>query len=306
MSSQESRSRNAFTLIELLVVIAIIAILIGLLVPAVQKVREAAARAQCTNNLKQVGLALHAYHDANKAFPPGYVSGYDTTGADTGPGWGWAALLLPQIEQVALYRTVRFDQPIEAPSNAGARVVPVSLYLCPSDTVSTTVTAMRRDSLGNPLGAICDVASANYVGNFGISEPGVDGEGLFFRGSAVAIKDIADGTSSTFMVGERSFHWGEATWVGAVTGASMVPPPNSPCPPGVWNSTGMILGHTFEGMGGPGSVGVEVNGFASRHSGGANFLFADGHVGLVLGSIDHAVYEALSTRAGGELVQGDF
>src|SRR3954465_9463951 len=115
-----TRKRSAFTLIELLVVIAIIAILIALLVPAVQKVRESAARTQCINNLKQVGLALQAYHDANKALPAGYVSRHDAASNDTGPGWGWAAHLLPYVEQQTLANRIDFKLPIEHPNNAFA------------------------------------------------------------------------------------------------------------------------------------------------------------------------------------------
>jgi prepilin-type processing-associated H-X9-DG protein/prepilin-type N-terminal cleavage/methylation domain-containing protein len=299
-------ARSAFTLIELLVVIGIIAVLIGLLLSAVQKVREAAARMRCQNNLKQIGLALHNYHDAAKCFPPGYLSNHDSAGNDTGPGWGWAAFILPQMEQQNLSNGIQLNQNIEAPANAGVRVQPVGSYLCPSDSVPTTWTATKYDSLGNPLGPICDVASASYVGVYGISEPGVDGEGIFFRNSTIRIADITDGTSQTTMVGERSFRWCEATWVGSVTNASMVPPPGSPALAGEWNGSGFVLGHTFEGNGGPGSPGTEANGFSSQHPQGANFLFADGHVQFLRTSMDHQVYKALSTRAGGEPVGGDF
>src|SRR5581483_10290170 len=193
MRRRTVRTRG-FTLIELLVVIAIIAILIGLLIPAVQKVRENANRMRCIGNLKQIGLALHIYHDEFSSFPPGYISTVDSAGNDLGPGWGWAAFALPFLEQQTLFKSINLTQGIEVPMNAPARVMIVRTYLCPSDFVKPTWTATKYDMLGNPIAPVCDVASANYVGNFGTSEPGVDGEGIFFRNSKVTFKDILDGT----------------------------------------------------------------------------------------------------------------
>src|SRR5438132_1655199 len=124
--------RDAFTLIELLVVIAIVGVLTGLLLPAVQKARESANRLKCQNNLKQIGLALHNYHDANRSFPPGYrasVPYYDGA-TDTTPGWGWGAFILPFIEQGNLDRQLNFNQPVQ---NSLVIQTMVKVYLCPSD-----------------------------------------------------------------------------------------------------------------------------------------------------------------------------
>jgi prepilin-type N-terminal cleavage/methylation domain-containing protein/prepilin-type processing-associated H-X9-DG protein len=289
-----------FTLIELMVVIAVIGILAALLIPAVQAAREASRRTQCRNNLHQIGVALQNYHDASRCFPPGYVSAFDSQGNDTGMGWGWGAILLPYVEQAALDRSANFSLPIESAPNAPARESLLNLFVCPSDTITPTWSAVERDTLGNPLATICQVASANYIGVFGVSEPGIDGEGLFFRDSRIAVRDVTDGTSDTFAVGERSQHWCQATWVGAVTGASLYPPPGSPALPQVQNSAGMVLGHTSEGP--PNSAGLECNNFSSRHGDGALFVFIDGHVQYISTYIDRPTFNALATRAGGESV----
>src|SRR4051794_4965595 len=127
------RPMRGFTLIELLVVIAIISLLIALLLPAVQAAREAARRAQCVNNLKQVGLALANYEQAQKVLPPGYVSNFDAQGNDTGPGWGWASMILPQLEQPAVFNAINFGLGVESPANLSARLSTINAFLCPSD-----------------------------------------------------------------------------------------------------------------------------------------------------------------------------
>lgn len=297
--------RRAFTLVELLVVIAIIGILLAFLLPATLASRDAARRMQCGSNLKQVGLALLSYHSGKKVFPPGYVSNYDANGDDTGPGWGWASFILPQMEEDAIYKVVHFDLPIENDINS-VRVANISTYLCPTDDIPRVWKAKSRDASGNPIAEICDVAAANYVAMFGTTEPGVDGDGMFFRNSKVAIKDIKDGSSKTIAVGERAHQLGNATWVGSVTGAYLFPDSdNTVSRPELEHSSGMVLGHAGEGIG-PGAEGGDVNQFYSLHGAGANFLFADGHVVFLSATMDYKTYLALATRAGGETIGGNY
>jgi prepilin-type N-terminal cleavage/methylation domain-containing protein/prepilin-type processing-associated H-X9-DG protein len=250
-------TRRGFTLIELLVVIAIIAILVGLLLPAVQKVREAAARTKCANNMKQIGLALHNYHDANQFFPSGYIDGQtnpnNTPDLDMGPGWGWAAYILPYVEQSAIYYNINFTQPILSGSNAAVVQTPISLYQCPSDSMQVPC-VLYDSTFSNPIGT---VAHANYVGTSGWEECfmnaggnpqpfylnsndpndsaggdptdgissmipctyGSSGVGLFYRNSKNNTTSVLDGLSNTCIVGERCSSHAPACWAGAPTGA---------------------------------------------------------------------------------------
>lgn len=276
-----SSRRRAFTLIELLVVIAIISVLIGLLVPAVQKVREAAARLQCKNNLKQIGLGLHSYHDRTGSFPPGYVSQVGRSGEDLGPGWGWAAFLLPDVEQDNLHRQITFPLDIRHANNAFARMHSLKVFQCPSDMAVNTFSVMTED--GQP---IVEVAHGNYIGCFGNNEmednPGA-GNGAFFRNSRIRIGDITDGTSNTLMVGERSSRLFRTTWTGAVVGSAEAP--------------ALVLGTADHR---PNDPHAHVEDFWSNHTQGVNFLFGDGSVRSIANAINPAVWAAIATRAGGE------
>ena len=316
-----SRRRSGFTLIELLVVIAIIGVLIGLLLPAVQASREQARRSTCVNNLKQMGLSLANYATTHGGFPPGYVSKWDAyQGKELGPGWGWGTMLLPELEQGSLYNAINFNLKIQAPDQQTVRSSLLSVHLCPSDQVAKTWTVTESETwiYGGKIYtagiSLCDVPSSNYVGVFGIAEPGVEGEGVFFRDSFVSYASITDGLSNTFSVGERSENLnagrGQATWLGAVPGATLWSCAPSPYDPdgGVCrkeDGSGMTLGHTGEGHG-PGDPHGDVNQFLSRHGRGAHFLFCDGHARYISGSINYPTYKALSTRAFGEVISGDF
>src|SRR4051794_14067209 len=188
--SQRRPQRPGFTLIELLVVISIIAVLIALLLPAVQAAREAARRSHCVNNLKQIGIALHNYHDVMGVFPPGYVSAQSpgsnplTGGNDTGAGWAWGSMILPQIEQDSLFHAINFSLSVSPAANNTVSLMRINAYLCPSDGTPNSVPV--RDATN--LKTVDTVATGNYVGVFGIGEvgdaPGAGG-GVFFRNSRV-------------------------------------------------------------------------------------------------------------------------
>src|SRR5579875_1337751 len=206
--------RTAFTLIELLVVLAILGILLSLLLPAVQKVRESAARSQCQNNLKQLGLALHNYHDVHQGFPPGYAAAmpYIDGATDTAPGWGWGAFLLPYLEQNNLYAQLNLVQPVEG---SPAIQTMLKVYLCPSDPTPTVAFAVS-DGFGatRALAAPCSYAACCGNDESEVTDP--TGLGVFYRNSRIRLTDISDGTSQTLLVGDKAWSNVEIIWAGAI------------------------------------------------------------------------------------------
>jgi prepilin-type N-terminal cleavage/methylation domain-containing protein/prepilin-type processing-associated H-X9-DG protein len=309
-------SRTGFTLIELLVVLGILGVLTGLLIPAVQRVRESANRLKCQNNLKQIGLALHNYHDAQGALPPGYraVGPYSDGATDTAPGWGWAAYLLPYIEQENLYHQLNFHQPVQA---SPAIQTTLRIYVCPSDQVPDEAFAVP-DGFGN---AVCLAAPSSYAACVGGDESattGLSGLGVFYRNSKTRLTDIRDGTSTTFLIGERAWSNANGVWPGAIPGAVCKRGEQNPCPgtgAGWYPAATLVLAHAHLNNAVTDTDGG-LDDFSSRHINGSNFVFADGHVTLIRSvpgdvadgsyTLDSIVLQALGTRANGETVPGDW
>jgi prepilin-type N-terminal cleavage/methylation domain-containing protein len=297
----EPRRRYAFTLIELLVVIAIIAILIALLLPAVQQAREAARRTQCKNNLKQIGLALHNYHDTFSVFPPGlmyrpWLRGQ--TGRNHPEMWGWATFLLPFIEQGNLYNRLDVsrrdltDLLAAGPVEAELVRTPLPVYTCPSDpgggNGATAAHPMRAwtDGPGVTAGGLTTPfvpGGMSYVANYGCNDqvdqdrqaPGC--QGPFTTRSSTRIRDLSDGTTNTVMVGERD----SLVCLGGVWSGVRNADQSSPI--GVF----AVVGGADQNnkMNSPVTNVASQNGcgrgFASLHVGGAHFVLGDGSVRFI-------------------------
>ena len=298
------RRRRGFTLIELLVVIAIIGILIALLLPAVQKVREAANRIKCANNLKQIGLALHNYHDSNGSFPPGQV--------ENPKKHIWAAYVLPYFEQGNLYRGYSFAVHWYQDLNTAIVTVPLKIMQCPS-AEPNRVEGPDNERSGVDVAAACgDYGAIGNVDQALVDNGYIPGplppkpNGVLADQSTPRIAAITAGTSQTRMVGEiagRPTHY--------VTGWKVVPyDPNKPVYGSGWadwDNGFQIHGATPDGLIEPGPCGINCTnkkGIYSFHPGGANVVFADGAVHFLRESISIVTVAALATRAGGEVIAG--
>ncbi|HCS52523.1 DUF1559 domain-containing protein [uncultured Rubinisphaera sp.] len=333
-----SKGRRGFTLIELLVVIAIIAILVALLLPAVQQAREAARRSSCKNNLKQLGLAIHNYHDTFNTFPPGYVRQFSTGTTEAQSFWGWQTYLFPQMEESALFDAMNVGN-IQLPvalANAttrGQMAQPIGPLKCPSDSGPDI---NNRSQLNDTVPTARDVATTNYVGNnssFGLDtitapdtqqpvffETGANANGCFWQNSKIQFRDITDGTSNTIIVGERSWELNNSGGAKRQCDAGVVFGSNSGQTRNLRalfangrvgiNDSGS--GITGGGLTSPQSDNCKY-GFSSLHKGGAQFMLADGSIRFISENIEHTpntahnnvVFENLLSRNDNNVI-GEF
>ncbi|MCO8123015.1 DUF1559 domain-containing protein [Stieleria sp. TO1_6] len=305
--------RPAFTLVELLVVISIIGILIALLLPAVQSVREAARRVQCVNHLKQLGLGLHSYHAAYNKFPFGGAGVASATNPALKRLWrpSWGTALLPFIEQSALYQQIDLDVPYLDRVNHAPGAVIVPTYLCPSapksvlrrpngDTLTATVRFGRTDYGGNygERGLRCAPRTncQNNYADIGISSGTGRGVLLFGKDPQIGMRDILDGSSNTIALGEAP-EGRHSIWIGHKNLFDQSAPINAQVKAGTsWSSCSPAL-KSLEG--GFCDFGQE---FHSYHPGGSHFLLADGSARLITEQLDLAVFAALLSRRGGEWI----
>jgi len=297
----QSRNRRAFTLVELLVVIAIIGVLIGMLLPAVQMVREAARRTACANNMRQLGLAAMNYESAHQYLPPGWIT-QDGVTPIAEPGWGWSAQLLPYLEAQNLYEQIDLNVAIDDPMHESVLETPLPIFMCPSDPAPRLVNLDIHIEHGHPSPLVGPMPQthnhdhllagrSNYSGVFGSNEIEDDpaaGNGMFFANRRIRLADVTDGLSNTLMIGERRNDVATISWVGVV--------------PWIDEPAARIVGaadHT------PNHPDGHFEDFRSYHPAGINVVLADGSTHFIPETIDQDLWGDMATRSGGEVIARD-
>ncbi|MEQ1830997.1 MAG: DUF1559 domain-containing protein [Pirellula sp.] len=293
--------RFGFTLVELLVVIAIIGILVGLLLPAVQAAREAARRMQCSNNLKQLGLALHNYSSAHGRFPPAFIRVYFQPSAastdvdnERRGNWGWGAMLFPYVEQNALFSAlnvgpVTFASNLDNPANRLMLQTPLTTYRCPSDDgpILNVDRVVRSNTNVAVETAISNYIGSNSTGTVDGNPPGVR-RGLFIRDQGTKFGEISDGSSNTFAIGERAWRRRLTNGTIAIPAAGLIAGCRG-------QASGIMVDWGLMDIVGIGRFRLNYNqtlvtrskrAFSSNHTGGCQFVFCDGSVHFISETID--------------------
>lgn len=276
-------AHSGLTILELLVAVSIMGVLATLVLPAVGAAREAARRVQCVDHLHQVGIAMHHHHDAVHHLPAGWQ--FDPTDHSA---FGWAVPLLPYLDQVALSETIDTNETIDHVRHELARSTSLDVMLCPSDIADRTFTLYAEPADDSPLPAasfmsaaitpLIELPTANYVGVFGTVEaddtiPAPLGDGTFLENHQTRFRDFQRGLSNTAVVGERTMAQVPSTWLGVSLSGE--------------DAAFRIVGAALEGINQP---FADEGDFSSRHPGGANFLWGDGHVSFVDQNIDLIQY----------------
>lgn len=289
---QRAPLRSAFTVLELLVVASTLLALVGLALPAVVATREASRRITCTNNMRQVGVSLQQYHEANLAIPEAWRPAERSTTV-----YGWVVLLLPFMDEGSLHSGLNRRAPLTAPTSDESRRTSLPRMLCPSDISEPTFPlyadvddgeerAFPAASKSNSrqLLMLASLPTANYVGVFGTLEadddfPAPIGDGAVIAGRRVRYADLRRGLSKTLLIGERTMAMVPSTWLGVDVRGE--------------DATCRLVGSAITQ---PNCTVCDECEFASRHAGGANFVWADGHVGMVSAHIDSAQYQQIARR----------
>jgi prepilin-type N-terminal cleavage/methylation domain-containing protein len=336
------RLNSGFTLVELLVVIAIIGILVGLLLPAVQAAREAARRMQCSNNLKQLGLAAHNYLDAQKSLPAGFITNYPAGALNTAAmmsvtqrtHWSWGTFILPYIEQTALYNLItpgplEMHQVLATPAGRTALTTPLASFVCPSDAgpalnnfdaslsfapTNSSAPWYNRHVTSNGTDRIA-IAKSNYVMSACSSvstTPPVwpqygPATGVGWLNSRCRLGELTDGTSNTILFGERAFRYAQVPY-GAANALGFSSSVNTPgTSAGIKAAAMCVLGLAYDGINWSATNQIhQPRGYSSNHTGGAMFALGDGSVHFISENIDYNKQTIPGTLINGAWIDSTF